>query len=135
MGRIVHSEGYRQIFMPGHPNADHHGYVFEHVLVCEEALGKPLPSGSRPHHVNEKRDDNRPENLVLCQDLAYHKLLHRRLRALRACGHPSWRKCKFCKKYDEPSKLYIGSSSQVFHRRCHAEYEERRKRKNNSVTA
>lgn len=62
---------------------------YEHILIAERALGKPLPKGAEVHHVNEDKRNNRPSNLVICQDRAYHALLHRRARVLRASGNPN----------------------------------------------
>ncbi len=94
---------------------------FEHVLVAEKALGKELPPGAVVHHVNEIKSDNRPENLVICPDRAYHNLIHARMRAMDACGDPNKRFCKYCKQYDDLNNLkkYVnGTSGIYFHPQC-----------------
>ena len=48
-----------------HPRAGSNGYVFEHVLVMEELLGRHLLAGETVHHLNGQRDDNRRRNLEL----------------------------------------------------------------------
>lgn len=54
------------------PNRDgymfiaHNGkQIFEHRVVMEKLLGRPLTKGESVHHLNGIRDDNRPENLEL----------------------------------------------------------------------
>lgn len=118
-GIRIANGGYITVLMPEHPKADSAGYVREHVLICEKALGKPLPVGAEPHHVNRVTTDNSPRNLVVCQDHAYHMLLHHRTRALKACGHASWRKCQYCKRYDDPAKMYVNPAARsAYHREC-----------------
>ena len=58
----------------------------QHVLVAERALGKDLPKGAVVHHVNEIKSDNRPENLVICPNESYHRLLHKRQREYNLRG-------------------------------------------------
>jgi hypothetical protein len=57
--------------------------VYEHILLAERALGKPLPPKAVVHHMNgDKADNYTPFNLVICPDQAYHLLLHRRMKEL-----------------------------------------------------
>ena len=98
----------------------------EHVVLAERALGKFLPIGAEVHHVNGKRRDNSRGNLVICESVKYHRLLHRRTAALRASGHADWRKCRFCKEHDDPKNLYVNKNN-VSHRECFNQYERDRR--------
>lgn len=52
----------------------------EHVA---RVLGYALPRKAQVHHVDENPRNNANTNLVVCEDAAYHKLLHRRMRERR----------------------------------------------------
>ena len=64
-GRVLDEDGYVLLKVPGHPDADRHGYVREHRLVMENVLGRRLDPKEVVHHKNGDRADNRPENLEL----------------------------------------------------------------------
>lgn len=129
IGTTITGTGYVRVRLPHHSRANMRGYVLAHVLIAEKALGKPLPPAAVVHHHNgDKADNDTPGNLVICQDNGYHMLLERRGRALKACGHASWRKCKYCKRYDAPDKLII-KGHQIFHQNCRNEYQNNRNKK------
>ena len=66
-GRTKHHAGYLMVWMPDHPRASTGGgaYVFQHILVMEELIGRQLFPDESVHHINGVKDDNRPENLEL----------------------------------------------------------------------
>lgn len=130
--------GYVGLLMPDHPHALKNGYVTEHVYLASRALGKPLPPQAEVHHVDRNRANNTTTNLVVCENIAYHRLLHRRQRALDACGNPNALPCRFCGGYDrqdemdfverKPSGTHKTPTTAAHHRDCQRAYDKGRKR-------
>lgn len=114
---IIKRNGYLVCKKPDHPRANKDGFVFEHILVAESMLGRPLEPEEVVHHYGEKTDNSK---IIVCKDRAQHNMLHQRKRALEACGNEEWRKCKYCKKWDHPEHLVIGKSS--YHIDCQKKY-------------
>jgi len=124
-GRSSHHQGYALVMKPDHPRASSNGYVLEHILVGEQALGRFLPPQAVVHHVNEQRSENRNSNLVICEDDTYHKLLHKRMRAFRATGSVLGVQCLYCKEWGMPGTSDIsiiqrksGKTGHSYHRSC-----------------
>lgn len=120
-GKSIDKDGYLLVYMPKHPRARTNGYVLEHILVVEKACRRYLKDDEEIHHINGIRDDNRVINLVLCKDRAHHFYLHRSQRALDACNHADWLKCKYCKQWDSPENMCV-YDHQGWHRECHIKY-------------
>ena len=76
--------GYKVVYLPNNPSAmqsdNWSGYVYEHVAVAEELLGRQLYEDEVVHHLNGERADNRPNNLLVLLR-GQHSKLHKWLDA------------------------------------------------------
>jgi hypothetical protein len=123
-GKYFTVAGYVQSYSPNHPRACHN-YVYEHILLAEKALGKPLPPKAIVHHANGSKNYGL---LVICPNQKYHALLHYRMRALKECGYATWVKCRYCKKWDKPSNIFVCKNlNSGYHKICHSKYELNRR--------
>jgi len=84
-GGIRKHEGYVFILKHDHPRSGKSGYVKRAILVLEEKLGRPIRNGYDSHHINEIKDDDRPENLEERQ-YGEHRSLHKKKE-----NNPNWR--------------------------------------------
>lgn len=66
-GRRKMKSGYVMVYMPEHPRAKNSGAVFEHIVVAEKKIGRPIYMNEVVHHINHVKDDNRPENLEVME--------------------------------------------------------------------
>lgn len=103
-GRTIR-RGYVAVKAPGHPRANSGGYVFEHILIAERALGKPLPVNVPVHHHDMDGTNNANANLVICNSGGYHRILHQRMKVIAVGGDPNTQaicaRCKAVKLLDE----------------------------------
>jgi hypothetical protein len=117
------SNGYVFVYQPNHHKANSLGYVREHVIKAEKVFGKPLPTHAVIHHPFGKANNT---CFVICENQGYHRFLERRQQALLISGHANWRKCPYCKQYDDPINLHIKGRSS-FHMKCSSEYTRHRR--------
>lgn len=72
-----------------------HGQRRTHRLIAERLIGRPLGQAI-VHHYGRISDNTR---LVICENQAYHLLLHARTRVVKAGGDPNReRLCSVCRR-------------------------------------
>ena len=112
----------------------HSGQAHLHRLRAERALGKPLPPLAVVHHADGSIRDEAP--LVICENRAYHNLLHARMRVKAAGGDPNTQAlCSVCREVKpfeafSLNKALLRTNRVGRHDRCkvcRADYERRRR--------
>jgi endogenous inhibitor of DNA gyrase (YacG/DUF329 family) len=69
---FIIKKGYKKILIPNHPRSDGKGYVFEHIIILENKLGRPLKNGEVGHHIDKNKRNNDPENLSVFKNHSLH---------------------------------------------------------------
>jgi hypothetical protein len=75
-GKVKMSGGYISVYIPNHPFANDDKYVSEHRLAMEKYLNRYLTKKEVVHHINNIRNDNRIENLMLFANNSEHRKFH-----------------------------------------------------------
>ncbi len=76
-GKTHNSGGYVLVIDREHPRGNkYNGRVFEHIIVVEKVINRYVKREEVIHHINEVRNDNRPENLYLFPSNAEHMRYH-----------------------------------------------------------
>jgi hypothetical protein len=110
-GRRLNHNGYVQIRIPEHHRAVN-GYVFEHIVVAEEKIGRRLEPNEHVHHKDHNRTNNDPSNLEVI-DIKEHAKLHSRPRKGKVvnchiCGSEVYRKPSHIKERNFCSLKCVG---------------------------
>lgn len=69
--------GYVRIYMPEHKSADSNGLIYEHQVVAEQKIGRPLNDEEVVHHIDTNRSNNDPDNLLVFASNADHAAFHK----------------------------------------------------------
>ena len=76
-GGVSMVNGYRCVYHPDHSRAHPNGYVYEHIIVAETKLGRPLEHGEIVHHVDRNKLNNSPDNIQVFPSQAAHMRHHK----------------------------------------------------------
>ena len=69
--------GYKCVYKPEHPASSLAGYVFEHRLIAEKALGRHLDTSEVLHHIDGNPRNNDVSNLFVFENQSAHLSFHR----------------------------------------------------------
>lgn len=122
-GRYVDREGYVMILVVSGLPADGQSgwtkYRKEHRVVMEKMLGRRLRPGEIVHHIDNDKQNNSEENLLLLSTQSEHRILHFSMLAAVLRADPSvkrptaaigWRLFAEGKiKFDRVTKTYCGA--------------------------
>lgn len=75
-GKCIIKGGYILIKDYKHPNRNSQNYVLEHVKVLSEHLGRPLTKSEIIHHKDLDKQNNKIDNLYLCDNRSTHAQVH-----------------------------------------------------------
>lgn len=78
MKTLRNLNGYRVVYLPEHPKAmksdNWNGWVYEHIVIAEERLGREIKECEVVHHLDSNRANNLPNNLIVLEEPQHMKL-------------------------------------------------------------
>lgn len=107
---VRYLNGYRVIYLPEHPkamkNENWNGYVYEHISIAEDFLGRSLVEDEVVHHLDGDRANNRTSNLLVITRSEHAKFEYWLLCGAPSeksgglnrmnSGKPKWKKSSYC---------------------------------------
>lgn len=75
-GTTITKRGYRKVLQPFHHRADKKGYVYEHILIAEQIIGRMLNPKEVVHHIDRNKLNNVSENLHIFASHSEHLKEH-----------------------------------------------------------
>lgn len=72
--KIDKNIGYVRVYCPMHKKANNWGYVYEHVIIAEQKVGRDLFPNEVVHHKDGVRWNNDPNNLEVMDRIEHSKL-------------------------------------------------------------
>lgn len=117
--------GYYIIYRPNHHRAFGSGtklagYVYEHIIIAEEDLGRQIKNDEDVHHLDFNKRNNSPENLIVLPGPHHHRLhgwltfnnikpIQKEILRCKICGNPL--RLTLQSKYCSESCMRIGRKS------------------------
>jgi len=140
---MPYCNGREVVYLPLHPVAMKNNYALVYRIILFEKFGSKLITNKTVvHHVDGNKNNDELTNLVICEDHAYHRLLHQRKNALKNTGDVHSRKCAFCgiwilshesEVFRTKRKRSQGIYERWVHKKCARDYDEKRRDKKNKA--
>lgn len=111
-----------RIHIPSHPRANTKGYIYESILIVETVLGKDLPTKAVVHHIDRNSLNNSQNNLVVCENQAYHNRIHKRARSFQATGSPNNSYCFKCQTWKNVEEFKLQANGMTPKLYCKAKH-------------
>lgn len=118
---------YNFINSPDNDRSHNNGYMYEHILVIEESLGRKLKLGEVVHHEDRNKRNNDAANLSVFKTNTDHSRFHKTgIRIADEHGVYSSPSQRVCIKCGKPTYASTNRSKTGLCKDCHIECMERK---------